>query len=95
MQRQSSTDVLHFATHGYADFETPRHSGLLAASGEMLTIQDFFEKRLTCPRLAVLSACETAIPPELESPDEIIALPTSLMVAGIPAVIGSLWSVAD
>jgi CHAT domain-containing protein len=35
------------------------------------------------------------VPPELKSPDEIISLPTSLMVAGIPTVIGSLWSVDD
>ncbi len=95
LQALDACDVLHFATHGYADFETPRHSGLLAANGETLTIRDFFEKRLTRPQLAVLSACETAFPPELTSPDEIIALPTSLMVAGIPAVVGSLWSVAD
>ena len=83
------------STHAHADFETSRHSGLLAAGGETLTIADFFELRLTRPQLAVLSACETAVPADLKSPDEITTLPTSLMVAGIPAVVGSLWSVAD
>jgi CHAT domain-containing protein len=95
LEALESSDVLHFATHGYADFARPLHSGLLAARGETLTIEDFFAQRLTRPQLAALSACETAVPPELKSPDEIISLPTSLMVAGIPTVIGSLWSVDD
>ena len=45
-------------------------------------------------RLAVLSACETGIP-GTDLPDEVVSLPSGWMQAGVPGVIGSLWSVSD
>jgi CHAT domain-containing protein len=86
--------VLHFACHGYFNPEEPLDSALLLAEGEELRLRDFLERRLAGARLAVLSACETAVP-SARLPDELVALPSGLMQAGVPSVIASLWSVAD
>ena len=45
-------------------------------------------------RLAVLSACETALP-GTGLPDEVVALPTGLLQAGVAGVIASQWAVPD
>ena len=45
-------------------------------------------------RLAVLSACETA-QPGTELPDEVVALPTGLLQAGVAGIVASQWSVPD
>ena len=45
-------------------------------------------------RLAVLSACETALP-GTELPDEVIGLPTGLLQAGVAGVVASQWAVPD
>ncbi|PWH18343.1 MAG: hypothetical protein DDG60_00695, partial [Anaerolineae bacterium] len=85
--------VLHFSTHGMADWKEGKRSHIRLADG-VLTLEEIFDLRLECPRLAVLSACETGVP-ALEAPDELVSLPTGLMLAGIPCVIGSLWAVND
>jgi len=46
-------------------------------------------------RLVVLSACQTAITDARRLPDEAIGLPAGLLQAGVPGVIGTLWSVDD
>jgi CHAT domain-containing protein len=45
-------------------------------------------------RLVVLSACETSIP-GAELPDEVVALPTGLLQAGVGGIVASLWRVDD
>ena len=64
------------------------------AHDEILSLRDLFELRLTGVRLAVLSACETALP-GLETIDEVVSLPTGMLQAGVAGVAASLWSVAD
>ena len=86
-------DVLHFACHGRANLLNPLDSGLALAGGERLTLDDVLQARLDA-RLAVLSACETALP-GATLPDEVIGLPAGLVQAGAIGVIGSLWSVPD
>ena len=86
-------DVLHFACHGRADLLNPLDSGLALADGERLTLEDVLLARLDV-RLAVLSACETALP-GARLPDEVIGLPNGLVQAGAIGVIGSLWSVPN
>lgn len=86
-------DILHFACHGRADLLNPLDSGLALAGGERLTLDDVLLARLDV-RLAVLSACETALP-GARLPDEVVGLPTGLVQAGAIGVIGSLWSVPD
>ena len=65
----------------------------MARDGD-ITVQDFLEERLTGCRLAVLSACETAVFGG-QLPDEVVSLPTGLLQAGVAGVVGSLWPVSD
>lgn len=83
--------VLHFSTHGNAGWEEEEQARLKLANG-YLTLPEIFELHLDQARLAVLSACETGVP-SLKLIDELIGLPSGMMQAGVPGVIGSLWSV--
>ena len=85
-------DVLHLACHGFAELASPLDSGLLLAGGR-ITLGRLMELQLRV-RLAVLSACETALP-GTELPDEVVALPTGLLQAGVAGVVASQWSVPD
>lgn len=84
--------VVHFNCHGYANVAEPLESGLVMAHEELLTLRDLLALRMQGVRLAVLSACETAIP-GIVLPDEVINLPTGLLQAGIAGVVASLWKV--
>lgn len=86
-------DVLHLACHGLADLERPLESGLLLAGNRWLTLRDLLGMALDV-RLAVLSACETSLP-GTDLPDEVVALPTGLLQAGVAGVIASQWAVPD
>jgi CHAT domain-containing protein len=85
-------DVLHLACHGFANLASPLESGLLLAGGTV-TLRRLMELRLRV-RLAVLSACETALP-GTDLPDEVVALPTGLLQAGVAGIVASQWSVPD
>ena len=87
---------LHFACHGLYRFEQPLASGLLLGNEQWLTLTMLLDEvGLPNARLAVLSACQTAITDIRKVPDEAIGLPAGFMQAGVPAVIGSLWPVED
>jgi tetratricopeptide (TPR) repeat protein len=86
--------LVHFACHGFADVASPLESALLMANDEHLTLRDLLTEVSTNARLAVLSACETAVP-GAELPDEVVNLPTGLLQAGTAGIVGSLWSVPD
>ena len=89
--------VAHFACHGQFRADAPLESSLLL-SGEGLTVQKLLndrDGRLAKLRLAVLSACQTAITDIQNVPDEMVGLPAGFLQAGVPAVVGTLWSVAD
>jgi len=90
--------VAHLACHGRFDPETPRDSGLLLARGTRLTLGDLVDadpEHLARLRLAVLSACQTAIIDFHRLPEEVVGLPAGLLQAGVPAVVGTLWPVDD
>ncbi len=90
--------VAHFATHGTFNPEDPLQSALFLARGTRLTLRDLMEadpETLAHLRLAVLSACQTAIPDFRNLPDEVIGLPVGFHQAGVPGVVGSLWPVDD
>ncbi|MGW6504898.1 CHAT domain-containing protein [Nonomuraea angiospora] len=86
-------DVLHLGCHGFADLAGPLDSGLLMAGNRRVTLRDLFGLRLRV-RLAVLSACETAMP-GTELPDEVVSLPTGLLQAGVAGVVASQWAVPE
>ncbi len=86
-------DVAHLACHGFADLDTPLDSGLLLAGQGVLRLRELLGLRLQI-RLAVLSACETSMP-GTELPDEVVALPTGLLQAGVAGIVASMWAVPD
>jgi CHAT domain-containing protein len=85
--------VLHLACHGVADLNSPLDSGLLLAGNRWITLRELLDMQLHA-RLAILSACETSLP-GTELPDEVVALPTGLLQAGVAGVIASQWAVPD
>lgn len=90
----SEYSVLHFSCHGSTSITDPLASFLSVASDGNLTLRDLFEQRLRGTRLAVLSACETALV-GTDIPEESIGLPSGLLQAGAAGVLGSLWPVGD
>jgi CHAT domain-containing protein len=96
---------VHLACHGRFDADTPLDSCLELARPEAtepagdegrvrleeILASDWFGRA----RLVVLSACQTAITDVRRLPDEAIGLPAGLLQAGVPGVIGTLWSVDD
>ena len=86
--------IFHFAGHAGAEAEDPLKSALFLAGDDTLTMAELLDRRLVGVRLAVLSACETAIPAQ-QVPDEALSIPAVLIQAGAAAAIGSQWVVSD
>lgn len=86
--------VLHFACHGRVVPDHPLDNGLYMAYDQRLTLRDLLALRLTNARLAVLSACDTAVT-GIVLPDEVFGLPAGLMIAGVDGVVSALWQVED
>jgi CHAT domain-containing protein len=94
-------DVLHFACHGHFDAQDALRSGILLAPGPddaedsdaTLTAEELTTVRLRAD-LVTLSACESGVN-EHRPGDELIGLTRSLIYAGTPSVIVSLWRVDD
>jgi CHAT domain-containing protein len=93
--RLGKDSYLHFACHGQFRPDNPLMSGLILSNGKRLTLMDLYTTSLTRTRLAVLSACQTAITDFDKLPEEAVGLPASCLRAGIPGVVGSLWTVDD
>lgn len=92
LREAGDADILLLACHGRANLADPLRSGLLLA-GREVDLRQLMELHLRV-RLAVLSACETALP-GTELPDEVIGLPTGLLQAGVAGVVASQWAVPD
>lgn len=87
---------VHLSCHGYYDPIRPLDSHLLLAHRERLTLRELFAGNvLQGVRLAVASACQTAVSDMVELPDEAVGLPAGFLRAGASAFIGTLWPVAD
>jgi CHAT domain-containing protein len=94
----SECDLLHIATHGYADPEYPEFSGLLVAgegekSYDTLTAQEVYMWQLRA-RLVTLSACQTAMGKTVEG-EGVMGLTRAFIFAGAQDVLCTLWPVAD
>ena len=86
----------HFACHGRAVLDDPAKSFIeLPGGGDLrLSAGDFWGRRLETSRLIVLASCESALS-GIALEDEAIGLPSLLLQAGVPGVVGTLWEVDD
>ncbi|OUL17468.1 hypothetical protein BV375_35765 [Nostoc sp. 106C] len=98
LQRMSTARMVHLATHGLLnDFNGLGVPGAiaLAPAGKdngLLTADEILDLKLQA-ELVVLSACDTGR--GRVTGDGVIGLSRSLISAGVPSVIVSLWSVPD
>jgi CHAT domain-containing protein len=94
----AGADVVHLAMHAIFDADDPLSSALLAAAGEKILVRDLLDARqiaLEHVRLAVLSACQSAIGDFEQQKEEALGIFGALLAAGVAGVIGSLWPVND
>ena len=85
--------LLHFATHGNLDDESPLNSSIALAGDGELSVYELMLLRLQA-RLVVLSACSTA-QGETTGGDDVLGLTRGLLAAGAQAALVSLWPVDD
>jgi CHAT domain-containing protein len=94
-------DVVHLSTHGLFDPAMPLLSevALREGGGEdgHLYAGEILGLSLSQTELVVMSACQTALPPEISQDvvvgDEIQGLGQALFVAGVPTALLTLWDV--
>jgi tetratricopeptide (TPR) repeat protein len=95
-QQMSTARLIHLATHGLLDDHRGIGSAIaLAPSGGdngLLTAEEILDLKLNAD-LVVLSACDTGR--GKVTGDGVIGLSRSLISAGAPSVIVSLWAVPD
>ena len=93
--------IVHLATHGILDGANPELSGLVFSLVDkegkpargFLRLGDIYNLNLPAD-LVVLSACETALGPEVKS-EGLTGLTRGFMYAGAARVVASLWKVDD
>jgi CHAT domain-containing protein/Tfp pilus assembly protein PilF len=93
--------ILHFATHSLLDDDRPELSGIVLSlvdrtgrrQNGFLRLFDIYNLRLNAD-LAVLSACRTALGPEIRG-EGLIGLTRGFFYAGAPRVLASLWPIDD
>lgn len=94
--RLGRTTHLHLACHARFNPNHPLSSELLLSGRERLRLGDLLKlSKLNATRLAILSACQTAITDFNHLPEEAIGLPAGFLQTGVPGVIGTLWPVVD
>ena len=94
--RELSASYVHFACHGFYNWEDPLQSCLFLANGAPLTLGKIIgQLNLESTRLVTLSACETGITNILQTPDEYLGLPAGFLQAGTPSVVSTRWAVND
>lgn len=92
--------VVHFATHGRLNQNTPANSYILLSPGqapgdEQLTVGEVWDLPLQKVDLVTLSACDTALGERDPNGTEITTMAEAFSSAGASSVLASLWSVAD
>lgn len=99
VQQMTNARIIHLATHGILDESQGLNGGVvLAADGTgefndgLLTAAEIAQMDLNA-ELVVLSACNTG--QGRITGDGVIGLSRSLILAGVPSVVVSLWAVPD
>ena len=89
-----SATHLHFACHAQAGIFDTVETGIILADG-FLPAHDLPALGGTSLRLAVISACQSAVAQIARLPNEVFATSTALLAAGSACVVASLWPVDD
>jgi CHAT domain-containing protein len=92
----SSSDIVHFAGHAYADIHLPRNSFLLLNDKteiDLLRMPDIL-KHTSNAELICLSACHTGDGLLVEG-EGILSLARAFLLTGCRSVISTLWAVND
>lgn len=93
--------ILHFATHGLLNSETPELSGLVFSlvdrqgrpQNGFLRLHEVYNLDLPAD-LVVLSACQTGLGKDIKG-EGLVGLTRGFMYAGAARVVASLWKVDD
>ncbi|HYN19589.1 MAG TPA: CHAT domain-containing protein [Thermoanaerobaculia bacterium] len=93
--------IVHFATHGIIDAQTPALSGLMLSRVDergaplegFLGLRDVYNLRLGAD-LVVLSGCETALGKQVRG-EGLVGLTQGFLYAGARQVVASLWRIED
>jgi len=88
--------VIHFATHGIFEKETPLESAIfltIDGKADPLTAAKIYENPLPA-RLVILSACETGLGKTIAG-DDLLGLTRSFYLGGAVATLSSLWQIDD
>lgn len=92
----SGAALVHFACHGRFRPSEPLESHFLLSGGD-LTLGEVLSHRadLSLARLVTLSACQSGNIEFRRASDESLGFPTALLLAGVPAVVSTVWLVDD
>ncbi|MDJ0590449.1 MAG: CHAT domain-containing protein, partial [Pleurocapsa sp. MO_226.B13] len=93
--------IVHFATHGILNTESPELSGVVLSLVDekgntvngFLRLHEIFNLKLTA-EIVVLSACQTGQGKDIKG-EGLVGLTRGFMYAGSPRVLVSLWKVDD
>jgi hypothetical protein len=92
--KRNDPTYIYLATHG--SFGLSDRAGLMTGNGKMLSFDDLYASTVRLnARLAILSACETAVVNPLAVTSVSQSLPNILLGKGVQGVIASLWKVSD
>ncbi|KAJ1301890.1 hypothetical protein OPQ81_000730 [Rhizoctonia solani] len=86
-------DCVHLACHAHQSINDPVKSGFFLHDGT-LDLISIMRRSFQNKGLAFLSACQTAMG-DKELPSETVHLASSVLTAGYPSVIATMWSIWD
>jgi CHAT domain-containing protein len=93
-----SHDVVHFAGHGVINEREPYSSALVCAATPQrsggVTSHDIARMKFRFTRVVVLAACST-LTGRNAAVEGVPSLARAFVVAGVPAVVGTLWDIED
>ncbi|MCX7791472.1 MAG: CHAT domain-containing protein [Chloroflexaceae bacterium] len=90
-----SCDLVHISGHGaFGGTDAGEQTALLLANGQVFSAQDVLALPPLPTQLVTLGGCETGVSDERPG-DEQIGLHRALLIAGVRAMLLSLWSVGD
>jgi CHAT domain-containing protein len=92
VSRNITSDLIHFACHGYFNHKDPLSSGILLNDG-ILTAREMLSRQIIPDsNMITLSACESGVN-ETSAGDEFIGLTRALLYGGPSSILVSLWEV--